>query len=104
MSYYTKEFSLVHRAISRVSRSMKFVYTSRRGLTKGLKRRGGLGFLPGGVPTAEEEFLRTLDLQGKTVFDVGGNKYRIAAFVHYRKQIVYVKRIGTHKEYDKWDL
>ena len=39
-----------------------------------------------------------------TVFNVGGNKYRIAAFVHFRKQIVYVKRIGTHKEYDKWDL
>jgi mRNA interferase HigB len=39
-----------------------------------------------------------------TVFNIGGNNYRIAAFVHYRKQIVYVKRIGTHKEYDKWDL
>ena len=39
-----------------------------------------------------------------TVFNVGGNHYRIVAFVHYRKQIVYVKRIGTHKEYDKWDL
>ncbi len=39
-----------------------------------------------------------------TVFNVGGNKYRVAAFVHYRKQIVYIKRIGTHEEYDKWDL
>ena len=39
-----------------------------------------------------------------TVFNVGGNHYRIVAFVHCRKQIVYVKRIGTHKEYDKWDL
>lgn len=39
-----------------------------------------------------------------TVFNVGGNHYRIAAFVHYGKQIVYVKNIGTHKEYDKWDL
>jgi mRNA interferase HigB len=36
-----------------------------------------------------------------TVFNIGGNKYRIVAFVHFRKQIVYVKRIGTHKEYDK---
>ena len=41
---------------------------------------------------------------GLTVFNTGGNKYRIAAFVHYRKQIVYIKRIGTHEEYDKWDL
>jgi mRNA interferase HigB len=39
-----------------------------------------------------------------TIFNVGGNNYRIVAFVHYGKQIVYVKRIGTHKEYDKWDL
>ena len=29
---------------------------------------------------------------------------RRRAFVHNRKQIVYIKRIGTHKEYDKWDL
>ena len=40
----------------------------------------------------------------RTVFNVGGNKYRIAAFVHYRKQIVFIKNIGTHEEYDKWDL
>ena len=39
-----------------------------------------------------------------TVFNVGGNKYRIAAFVHYRKQIVFIKKIGTHQEYDKWEL
>lgn len=38
------------------------------------------------------------------VFNVGGNRYRIAVFVHYRKQIVFIKRIGTHEEYDKWDL
>ncbi len=39
-----------------------------------------------------------------TAFNVGGNKYRIATFVHYRQQIVYIKKIGTHEEYDKWDL
>jgi mRNA interferase HigB len=36
-----------------------------------------------------------------TVFDVGGNKYRVVGFVHYRRRIVYVKRVLTHKEYDK---
>jgi HTH-type transcriptional regulator/antitoxin HigA len=41
---------------------------------------------------------------GLTVFNVGGNRYRIAAFIQYRRQIVYIKRIGTHEEYDKWDL
>ena len=72
MSYYTREFSLVQRVTSRISNALNFPYTSRRGLAKGLKRRGGLGFLPGGAPTAEETFLRTLDLTGKTIFDVGG--------------------------------
>jgi mRNA interferase HigB len=39
-----------------------------------------------------------------TVFNVSGNNYRVLAFVHYYKQIVYIKKIGTHKEYDQWDL
>jgi len=39
-----------------------------------------------------------------TVFNIGGNKYRVTAFVNYRRPIVYIKRIGTHEEYDKWDL
>ena len=39
-----------------------------------------------------------------TVFNVGGNKYRIATFVHYYRRIVYIKRTGAHEEYDKWDL
>jgi len=35
---------------------------------------------------------------------VRGDKYRIAAFIHYRKQIIYIKAIGTHKEYGQWQL
>jgi len=35
------------------------------------------------------------------VFDVGGNKYRIIAFVRFEKQIVYVKAVLTHADYDK---
>jgi mRNA interferase HigB len=35
-----------------------------------------------------------------TVFDIGGNKYRLIAFVHFRRQIVYIKHILTHKQYD----
>ena len=38
-----------------------------------------------------------------TVFNLGGNKYRLIAFVHYRRQIVYLKHILTHAEYDKGD-
>jgi mRNA interferase HigB len=39
----------------------------------------------------------------KTVFDIGGNKFRLIAYVHYRRQIVYVKYVLTHAEYDKGD-
>ena len=49
------------------------VYTVRHGLARGLRRRGGLGFVPQlAAPSAEERFLQQLALDGETVFDVGG--------------------------------
>ncbi len=36
-----------------------------------------------------------------TVFDIGGNKYRLIAAVHYNKQTVYILDVMTHAEYDK---
>jgi mRNA interferase HigB len=36
-----------------------------------------------------------------TVFDVGGNKYRIIAFIRFTKQLLYIKAVLTHNEYDK---
>lgn len=47
-------------------------YRSRSGLARGLKRRGGLGFLPFKPASAEERWLGRLDLAGKTVYDIGG--------------------------------
>ena len=35
------------------------------------------------------------------VFDIGGNKFRLVAFVSYHKGKVYVLRVMTHREYDK---
>jgi FkbM family methyltransferase len=54
-------------------------YTVRHGLAKGLKRRGGLAFLPAVITAAperveEEGFLLNLRLDGQTVFDVGGDQ------------------------------
>jgi mRNA interferase HigB len=40
-------------------------------------------------------------VDGYTVFDVGGNKYRIASVVHYDKQRLYVRQMMTHAEYDR---
>lgn len=36
------------------------------------------------------------------VFDIGGNKYRVIAAIHFDKQRLYVRHVFTHKEYDSW--
>jgi mRNA interferase HigB len=35
------------------------------------------------------------------VFDIGGNKYRLMAYIRFEKQILYIKAVLTHREYDK---
>jgi mRNA interferase HigB len=37
-----------------------------------------------------------------TIFDVGGNKFRIIAVIHYNRRRVYVRHVMTHGEYDNW--
>jgi mRNA interferase HigB len=37
----------------------------------------------------------------KTVFNIGGNKYRLIAAIHYNRNRVYIRAILTHREYDK---
>ena len=37
----------------------------------------------------------------KVVFNIKRNKYRLVTKINYRMKIVYIKFIGTHKEYDK---
>ena len=40
---------------------------------------------------------------GRAVFNIGGNKYRLVAAVHYRGKRVYIRFVGTHAEYDRID-
>ena len=39
----------------------------------------------------------------RIVFNIGGNKYRLVAHVNYELQIMMVKFVGTHAEYDEID-
>lgn len=40
-------------------------------------------------------------VEGFTVFDIGGNKFRLIAVIRYEWQKVYIRAVLTHKEYDK---
>ncbi len=39
----------------------------------------------------------------RVVFNIKGNDYRLIVAMRYRSQIMYVRFIGTHREYDKVD-
>ena len=38
-----------------------------------------------------------------TVFNIGGNKARLIAAIHYNTQRIYIRHVLTHKEYDRGD-
>lgn len=72
-----RHYSARHRIISWVSSTLfdGMTYTVRRGLLRGMKRKGGLAWLPERlsrmVETPEEHFWRGLHLSGLVVYDVG---------------------------------
>ena len=37
----------------------------------------------------------------KFIFNIGGNKIRLIAIIHFNRQKIYILDILTHKEYDK---
>ena len=38
-----------------------------------------------------------------SVFNVGGNNYRLVVIVRYRFNKVFVQKVMTHREYDDWN-
>ena len=41
---------------------------------------------------------------GRAVFNIAGNKYRLVVWINYPYRVVYVRFIGTHAEYDTVDV
>ena len=41
--------------------------------------------------------------EGRVVFNIGGNKYRLVTHINYAYGIVFIKFVGTHAQYDKVD-
>lgn len=46
----------------------------------------------------------TLPGKQQAIFDICWNKYRLWIKVAYNTGIVVVKAMGTHKEYEKWNI
>lgn len=40
----------------------------------------------------------------RVVFNICGNKYRLVVRINYNYKVVYIRFIGTHKEYDAIDV
>ncbi len=53
--------------------------------------------------TMESEVFSDFNVNGLTVFNVGGNKYRLFAAIHYNRHKVFIRAVLTHAEYDRGD-
>jgi mRNA interferase HigB len=40
---------------------------------------------------------------GRAVFNIAGNMYRIVVWINYPYRVVYIRFIGTHRQYDAVD-
>lgn len=75
VSYMTKllKYFIKNVALTLHPLFKNYIYTVNHGIAKGLKKKGGLGFVPYPMPlTQEERFLINLDLKDQTIYDIGG--------------------------------
>jgi mRNA interferase HigB len=58
------------------------------------------------TPAAVKADFRSASIVGdsRVVFNIGGNKYRLVVRINYPYRIVYVRFVGTHREYDQIDV
>jgi len=42
--------------------------------------------------------------ENRVVFNIGGNSYRLLVQINYEAGIVLIEKVGTHREYDRWEL
>ena len=53
------------------------------------------------VPARSGQFSQAGERTTLTVFNIGGNKARLTAFVQYKEQRVIIRKMETHAEYNK---
>ncbi|HJR58566.1 MAG TPA: FkbM family methyltransferase [Vicinamibacterales bacterium] len=92
-AYRKAHYTLRHRMIATLSQRLDGItYTQRHGLIRGMRRQGGLGFLPpilaGHHETAEHTFLRSLPLQDRVVYEIGAFQGILTLFFSSRAKAV----------------
>ncbi len=57
------------------------------------------------TPSEIKEKYRSASIlkDNRVVFNIAGNKYRLVVRINYHSKTVFIRFIGTHKEYDKID-
>lgn len=58
------------------------------------------------VPAHIKQAYRSASFVGndRVVFNIAGNKYRLVVRINYPYRVVYIRFIGTHREYDNIDV
>ena len=58
-----------------------------------------------GSPAEVKRDIRSASIlkDGRAVFNIAGNKYRIVVWINYPYRVVYIRFIGSHRDYDTID-
>ena len=58
-----------------------------------------------GTPAEVKRDIGTASIlrDGRVVFNIAGNKYRIVVWINHPYRVLYVRFIGTHRQYDGID-
>lgn len=56
-------------------------------------------------PADVKRDIRTASIlrDGRAVFNIAGNKYRVVVWINYPYRVVYIRFVGTHRQYDSID-
>ena len=57
-------------------------------------------------PLAIKAMYRNASILGsnRVVFNIAGNKYRLVVKVNYPYRVMYIRFVGTHRQYDEIDV
>lgn len=57
------------------------------------------------TPAGVKNAVRTASIlkDGRVVFNIAGNKYRVVVWINYPYRVAYIRFIGTHRQYDRID-